>query len=253
MRKKHGFTSKSPDVQSPTATMNIHRHSRCHYKWNFGSTPAGMNNLHIGGPAGRQTPGGSPPTTAAATTTSVSDGKTAAAMAPGRTLPLEGPHLRPLAGDKNQPLKPKRRRPGAQVALTVSSAEKPSPAATCPATPHQRAPAAPKRTGRSSLPFSPQKRERDRPRTQVPPSRRTTCCATPRCSQPQPPGRRTECCTLARQQQFAFPRMAGGRLLRRARGWFPPPDAGGRSGSPAHAEAGPGSPALLPSKDDEDP
>jgi hypothetical protein len=36
--------------------MNRHRHSRCHYKRNSGSTPAGMNNPHIGGPAGRQNP-----------------------------------------------------------------------------------------------------------------------------------------------------------------------------------------------------
>ena len=72
-----------------------------------------------------------------------------------------------------------------QVVPTVSSAEKPSlaattsaptTAATCPPTPHQRAAAAPKRTGRSSLPFSPRERERDRPRTRVPPSWRTTCC-----------------------------------------------------------------------------
>jgi hypothetical protein len=109
-----------------------------------------------------------------ATTTYVSDGKTAAAMAPGRTLPLEGPRSHPLMGDENQPLRPKSRRPGAQVALTVPSAEKPSPAATtlalttaatCPPTPHQQAAAAPKRTGRSSLPFSTQERERDHPRT----------------------------------------------------------------------------------------
>jgi hypothetical protein len=32
------------DVQAPTAIMNRHRHSRCHYKRNSGSTPAGMNN-----------------------------------------------------------------------------------------------------------------------------------------------------------------------------------------------------------------
>jgi hypothetical protein len=44
-----------------------------------------------------------------------------------------------------------------------------------------RTAAALKRTGRSSLPSSPQKRERDRPRTRVPPSWRTTCCATLRC------------------------------------------------------------------------
>jgi hypothetical protein len=33
-----------------------HRHSRCHYKRNSGSTSAGTNNPHIGGPAGRQNP-----------------------------------------------------------------------------------------------------------------------------------------------------------------------------------------------------
>jgi hypothetical protein len=68
----------------------------------------------------------------------------------------------------------------------------------------------------------------------------------PRCSRPQSPGRSTECYTLARQQQFAFPCMAGGCLLRRAGGWFPPPDAGGRSESPAHAEAGPDLPRPPP-------
>ena len=44
MRKKHGFSPKYIDVQAPTATMNRHRHSRCHYKQNSSSTPAGMNN-----------------------------------------------------------------------------------------------------------------------------------------------------------------------------------------------------------------
>jgi hypothetical protein len=44
MRKKHGFTPKYTDVQAPIAAMNIHRHSRCHYKRNSGSTPAGTNN-----------------------------------------------------------------------------------------------------------------------------------------------------------------------------------------------------------------
>jgi hypothetical protein len=125
--------------------------------------------------------------------------------------------------------------------------------ATCPPTPHQRAAAVPKRTGRSSLPFSPQERERDRPRTRVPPLRRTTCCATSRCSRQRKEdldvagpraarlslGWRTDSCTLSRQQQFAFPRVAGGRLLRRAGGCPSPPNAGGRSGSPTHAEAGP--------------
>jgi hypothetical protein len=61
--------------------MNRHRHSRCHHKRNSGSTHAGTNNPHIGGPAGRQLPGGSPPPTpAAATTTSAPGGQTTAAM-----------------------------------------------------------------------------------------------------------------------------------------------------------------------------
>jgi hypothetical protein len=103
-------------------------------------------------PAGRQTPGDSPVTSVAA------------AMVPGRTLPLEGSRSRPLAGDENQILKPKSRRPRAQMTPMISSAEKPSLAATtsaptaastCPPTPHQQAPTAPKRTGRSSLPSSP--------------------------------------------------------------------------------------------------
>jgi hypothetical protein len=140
------------DVQAPTATMNRHRHSRCHYKRNSGSTPAGMNNLHIGGAAGRQAPGDLPVTSAAA------------AMVPRRTLPLEGSCSRPHSRDENQILKPKSQRLGAQMAPTIPSAERPSPAATTsaptaastyPPTPHQRTPAAPKRTGRSSPPFSP--------------------------------------------------------------------------------------------------
>jgi hypothetical protein len=110
VRKKHGFTPKYPDVQAPTATMNIRRHSRCHYKRNSGSTPAGMNNLHIGGPAGQQTLGGSPPTTAAVTTTPVSDGKTATATASGRTLLLEGPCPRPHMRGEDKPSRPKSRR-----------------------------------------------------------------------------------------------------------------------------------------------
>jgi hypothetical protein len=97
-RKKHGITLKYLDVQASTATMNKHRHSRCHYKRNSGSTPAGMNNLHIGGPAGRQTPGGSPPTT------------TAAAMTSGQTLLRQGPRPRPHSRGEDKPPRPKSRR-----------------------------------------------------------------------------------------------------------------------------------------------
>jgi hypothetical protein len=52
------------------------------------------------------------------------------------------------------------------------------------------------------------------------------------------PGWRTDSCTLSRKQQFAFPRMAGGCLS--------PPNAGGRSGSPAHTEGGPDLPRPPP-------
>jgi hypothetical protein len=90
--------------------MNTHRHSRCHYKRNSGSTPAGINNLHIGMPAGRQTPGGSPPTTAAVSTTSVSNGKTAAATALGQTLLRQGPRPRPHSRGEDKPPRPTSRR-----------------------------------------------------------------------------------------------------------------------------------------------
>jgi hypothetical protein len=135
------------DVQAPTAAMNIHQHSRCHYKQNSGSTPAGMNNLHIGGPMGRQLPGGSPPPTpAAATTTSAPGGQTAAAMTSGQTLLRQGPRPRPHSRGEDKLSKPKSRRPGAQMAATILSATRtssaattsaPTTAATCPpADPH---------------------------------------------------------------------------------------------------------------------
>jgi hypothetical protein len=66
---------------------------------------------------------------------------------------------------------------GASPMATTTSA--PTTVATCPPTLHWRTVAAPMRTGRSSLPSSPQERGRDGPRTRTPPSRRTMCCATP--------------------------------------------------------------------------
>jgi hypothetical protein len=131
MGKKHGFTPTYTDVQASTAAMNICRHSKCHYKRNSGSTPAGMNNPHIGGPAGRQLPGGSPPPTpVAATTTSAPGGQTAAAMTSGQTLPRQGPRPCPHSRGEDKLSKPKSRRPGAQMAPTISSATRTSPAAT---------------------------------------------------------------------------------------------------------------------------
>jgi hypothetical protein len=238
MRKKHGFTPKYIDVQAPTATMNRHQHSRCHYKRNSGSTPAGTNNPPHWRAYGTTNSG-----RLASDLCSSSDGPRTDAAA-GRLS-----FASPLKG-REPDIKAKEPEVGPRVALTVSSAEKlslaattsaPTAASTYPPTPHQRAPGAPKRTDRSSLSSSPRKREWDRPITRVPPSRRTTYCETPRCGWPPSPGQRTECCTLAGQQQFAFPGMAGGCLLHRAGGWFPPPEAGGRSGMPTHAKAGSGS------------
>jgi hypothetical protein len=131
--------------------MNIPQHSRCHYKRDSGSIPAGANKLHTRRPVGRRTPSGSPlPALTAAATTSVPGGKTAAATASGQTLRWKGSHPRRTRtshssqGDGG---------PGVQAELAISSTEKPSPAAAT-STPHQRAPGTPKRTGRSSLPPS---------------------------------------------------------------------------------------------------
>jgi hypothetical protein len=89
----------------------------------------------------------------------------AAATRPSPTSPLKG---------RGQAIKAEEPEVRPQVAPTISSAEKPplaattsapTTAATCPPTPHQRAPVAPKRTSRSSVPSSPQERERDRLKT----------------------------------------------------------------------------------------
>jgi hypothetical protein len=102
-------------------------------------------------------------------------------MASGQTLLLKGP----LTGDENQPLKPKSRRSGAQAALMVSSAEATTAAMG-------------RLTSGGQHHFS------------------TGDSSHLRTARPSP-GWRTDSCTLTRQQQFAFPRMAGGRPLRRAR------------------------------------
>jgi hypothetical protein len=134
-------------------------------------------------------------------------------MASGQTLLPKGPRSRPLTEDENQPLKPKSRRPQAQVALTVSAVE-----ATTAAVGSLSSGGCRFSAGDSS-----------RLRTARP-----------------SPGWRTDSCTLARQQQFTFPRMAGGCILHTAGGCPSPPNDGGRSGSPAHTEAGPNSACPPP-------
>jgi hypothetical protein len=75
------------DVQAPTAMMNRHRHSRCHYKRNSGSTPQVRTTPTLEGLQGDKTPGGSPPPAPAAVTKiSTPGGQIAAAMTSGQTL-----------------------------------------------------------------------------------------------------------------------------------------------------------------------
>jgi hypothetical protein len=137
MGKKHGFTPKYTNVQAPTAVMNIRQHSRCHYKRDSGSVPAGMNNLHTRRPMGRRTPSGSPPPApAVAATTSAPDSQTAAAMTLGQTLLRQGPRPRLHSRGEDKLSKPKSRRPGAQMAAAISSATRTSPATCPPADPH---------------------------------------------------------------------------------------------------------------------
>jgi hypothetical protein len=93
MRKKHGSVPKLHTCSGlDSHNEQKHWHSKCHYKRNSGSVPAGMNNLE---PAGRRTPGNPPATSAAA------------AMVPGRTRPPEGSRSRSRSRDANQLLKPK--------------------------------------------------------------------------------------------------------------------------------------------------
>ena len=81
--------------------MNSHRHSRCHYKRNSGSVPAGTNNPHVGGPVGQQKANGwladarsgsSDNNLRSSWPNSSSDGlrTDAAATRPSPTSPLEG-------------------------------------------------------------------------------------------------------------------------------------------------------------------
>ena len=92
MEKKHDFTPKYTNVQAPTAAMNIRQHSRCHYKRDSGSIPAGMNNLHTWRPAGRQSPDASPTTPSASP----------ALRASGSLTLMAG--SRPPQGDTNESL-----------------------------------------------------------------------------------------------------------------------------------------------------
>jgi hypothetical protein len=106
MRKKHGSVPKLHTC-SGLDSHNEQKHwqSKCHYKRNSGSTSAGTNNpTRWGGLRSNRRPtDGSPsPAPAAATTTPSTGGRTAAAMALGRTplQPCPRPHQHSRGEDK---------------------------------------------------------------------------------------------------------------------------------------------------------
>jgi hypothetical protein len=119
------------DVQAPTAGMNRHRHSRCHYKRNSSSAPAGTNNPPHWRAYGRRNPrwlanacsGSSDNDLRSGRPNSSSDDLRvdAAATRPSPTSPLEG---------RGQATKAVESEVSPRVAPTISSAEKPFPAAS---------------------------------------------------------------------------------------------------------------------------
>jgi hypothetical protein len=169
--------------------------------------------------------------------------------------------MSPLEG-REPDIKAKEPEVGPQVALTVSSAEKLSPAATtlalaaastCPPTPHQRVPAAPKRTGRSSLPSSPRKREWDRPRTRVPPSRRMMCWETPDAVGHRRPDRGRNGAPWLGSSSSPSPAWLEGASSAELEDGFHPQKLEEEAGRQPTRRQAPACLALLPSKDDEDP
>jgi hypothetical protein len=123
MRKKHGFTPKYINVQAPTAMMNRHRHSRCHYKRNSGSAPVGTNN-----PPHWRACGATKPQVARRRPLQQQRWPQGRRCC-DRALSLHlGP--RPHSRGEDKLSKPKSRRPGARMVAVISSATRTSLAAT---------------------------------------------------------------------------------------------------------------------------
>jgi hypothetical protein len=109
MRKKHGSVPKIHTCSGlDSHNEQKHWHSKCHYKWNSGSTSVGTNNpTRRGGGGGlggncSPTDGSPSPAPAAATTTPSTGGRTETAMASGRTplQPCPRPRRRSRGEDK---------------------------------------------------------------------------------------------------------------------------------------------------------
>jgi hypothetical protein len=132
MRKKHGFmpkihTCSGPDSHNEqTPAFKVPLQTELRFRPRRYEQPPTLEGLRDD-----KTPGGSPtPAPAAATTTSALGGQTAAAMASGRTLLLQGPCPRPRSRGEDKLSKPKSRRPGARMVAVIPSATRTSSAAT---------------------------------------------------------------------------------------------------------------------------
>jgi hypothetical protein len=132
MKKKHGITPKIPRCSGPdshnehTPALKVPLQTELRFHSRRYEQPPTLEGLRDD-----KIPSGSPPPTpAAATTTSTPGGQTAAAMTSGQTLLRQGFRPCPHSTGEDKLSKPKSRRPGAQMALTISSATRTSPAAT---------------------------------------------------------------------------------------------------------------------------
>jgi hypothetical protein len=151
--------------------------------------------------------------TNSAATTSVSDGKTAAVMAPRANATAGRPSFTSPRGGRELAIKAKESE--AQSAGGTDSAIGGETFSGCHHLstddsghlPTNTAPASGGRPKAHRQVLAPVLAMRTRT---GPPQNTSTALAAydmlcdPRCSRPQSPGQRTECCTLARQQQFAF-------------------------------------------------
>jgi hypothetical protein len=147
IRKKHGIAPKIPKCSGPdshneqTPALKVPLQTELQFHSRRYEQPPTLEGLRDD-----KIPGGSPPTTPAAatttsapggqtaaaiaTTTSAPGGQTAAAMTSGQTLLRQGSRPCPHSRGEDKLSKPKSQRPRAQMVPTISSATRPSPAAT---------------------------------------------------------------------------------------------------------------------------
>jgi hypothetical protein len=207
-------------------------------------------------------------------------------MTSGQTLLRQSPRPRPHSRGEDKLSNPKSRRPGAQMAPTISSMTRPSPAtatsapttaATCsPADPHSGPPGRASTDLRAEASCRGEGRTAQEHKCRPSSARRLGRSPGARGSQ-QPPVRRADSHTpssggrwhrklcqsqLSQRTRHAGANDACGQSAPRCRS--PPPPLGRRVPSPLNAEGGGGLPArtggrapaqlaLRPSKDDEDP